>query len=305
VHGDDGAIHLTASQSGIYGDYYITVCALKENENPEYITIKIIGAILPDHIEIQTAQLAVADARKFYMCDAMGTQMPLLSGKIRNANNNTIRDAYVLTSVNQKVEFYPITVDGATPSNVQWSNIRYSLTPSLLTSYTQYTQLRGVEDIAANRIDDGVLFYTKSATHNGIVLGVSALPNDIALYELNVNVTVGERAYVKTVNILVYNDNIVMHRQTTSAAVQTVLNALHQTLYGNVISNYYKSDLLSLAGTLDFTSQTTAVSTIVDENGDLLFTHLKNISAIDLTGCVNVQISNITSSGVFPTMPNL
>jgi hypothetical protein len=72
IVGDDGAVHLTTIQAGIYGDYYVTVCALKDGLAPEYLTIKIIGAILPDHIEIRTEQKAVSDARRFYMNETMG-----------------------------------------------------------------------------------------------------------------------------------------------------------------------------------------------------------------------------------------
>ena len=73
IAGDDGTVHLITTESGIYGDYYVTICALKEGFAPEYLTIKIIGSILPDHIEIRTEQKAMADARRFYMNETMGT----------------------------------------------------------------------------------------------------------------------------------------------------------------------------------------------------------------------------------------
>jgi hypothetical protein len=76
-------------------------------------------------------------------------------------------------------------------------------------------------------------------------------------------------------------------------------------LYGNTLSKYYKSDLISLAGKLDFTEYTASVTTIHDEQGGLLFDHLINISEIDLTGCVNVSNSGFTNQNVFSTMPSL
>ena len=304
VQGDDGVTHLQTVQSGIYGDYYITITAVKGQLSPEFLTIKVIGAILPDHMEIQTAQHAIANARQFYLCDQMGTQMSELQGKIRNANDNTVRDAYLLYQTGQKVEFYPVLIDGATPSNAPINNIRYQINP-LLSSYTSYTQLTGQEDTIENRVDDGCIFYTKSATHNGIVIGVSQLPNNFTVYELTINVMVGQKAYIKTVDIVILNDNTVLHMQSTSPAVQQVLNNLHQSLYGNTLSKYYKSDLISLAGKLDFTEYTASVTTIHDEQGGLLFDHLINISEIDLTGCVNVSNSGFTNQNVFSTMPSL
>ena len=116
--------------------------------------------------------------------------MSILNGKVKNLGDNTIRDAFVLTQVGQKVEFYPEAIDGLVPSTVNVSNIRYQMTP-LLASYTSSTQLTGYEDTLENRVDDGVIFYNKSATHNGIVLGVTTVPNDLTLYELIINVTAG------------------------------------------------------------------------------------------------------------------
>jgi hypothetical protein len=218
--------------------------------------------------------------------------MPLLNGKIKNLGDNTIRDAYVLTQVGQKVEFYPEVIDGLVPSTVNVSNIRYQMTP-LLASYTSSTQLTGYEDTIENRVDDCTIFYTKSATHNGIVLGVTSLPNDLTLYELIVNVTAGQKVFVKTVNVLIYNDNAVMHMSSTSTPVQTVLNNLHQTLYGNSLSKYYKSDLLSLTGTLDFSTNSNGISMIRDETGNPLLALTTNINGIDLTGCTSVATSGI------------
>lgn len=304
VQGDDGLIYLQSIKAGIYGDYYVTICALKSGMAPEYLTIKIIGSILPDHIEIGTQQKAVANARPFYLNDQLGTQMPELTGKIRNVSDNSIREAFVLGQAGQKVEFYPIIVDGATPSNAPVTAIRYKI-GSLLSQLTNASELSGIEDIIENRVDDGTLFYTKSATNNGIVLGVSQLPLQLTVYELTVNVTVGLRIYSKTIDIIILNDDHVLHTSSTSASVQQALNALHQSLFGNSINGYYKSDLINLCGTLDFTPYTSGLLHINDTDGNLLFTHLINITSMDLTGCNLVTTSDITSSGAFPAMPKL
>jgi hypothetical protein len=51
--------------------------------------------------------------------------------------------------------------------------------------------LQGEEDIVENRIGDDYIYYTKSATHKGIVIGVSEVPSIPKLYTLKVNVIVG------------------------------------------------------------------------------------------------------------------
>jgi len=61
-----------------------------------------------------------------------------------------------------------------------------------------------------------------------------------------------------------------MHTQSVSGSVQNVLNVLHTTLYGNSITQYYKSDLLSLCGELDFSAEHDAIGSIVTVGGDRL-----------------------------------
>ena len=286
THGDDGAVHLITTPSGIYGDYYITVTVSNIDMSPESLTIKIIGATLPDHIQINTATKSGSDARKFYMCDQMGQQMDVLSGKIRNTDD-TIRDAYVLTSVGQKIEFYPTTVDGDVSSTLPISSIRYRISP-ILQSYTSYTELRGFEDTVENRVGDDYIYYTKSATQNGIVIGVQSLPQEFTLYELVVNVTVGERVFIKTVNIIVYNDIYVIHAQGTSAGVQQALNNIHQQLYQTNITRFYKSNLLSIVGTLDLSEYGNSINGLMDEQNNPLLNSLPNITGINIQGCSGI-----------------
>jgi hypothetical protein len=160
--GDDGIVHLITYKSGIHGDYYVTICAAKPGTIPEYLTIKIISAILPDHFTVETTS-ASTNARKFYINDTMGTQMPLLSNKIRNTLDNSIRDSFVLFYTGQKVEFYPVAVDGITPSNIDIGNIRYSISPSLLSTPTSYTELANQGSDPSLNVSDGILYYTKNA----------------------------------------------------------------------------------------------------------------------------------------------
>ena len=47
--GDDGIPYLVTEPNGTYGDYYVTITATRLNLNYT-MTIKIIGAILPEDI---------------------------------------------------------------------------------------------------------------------------------------------------------------------------------------------------------------------------------------------------------------
>ena len=53
----------------------------------------------------------------------------------------------------------------------------------------------------------------------------------------------------------------------------------------NIYTNLYKTHLLGINGTLDFTSYTSQTSTLFANGGASIFTYLPNITSIDLTGC--------------------
>ena len=175
-------------------------------------------------------------------------------------------------------------VDGVVPSTLPVSSIQYQLSP-ILASYTSYTNLRGLPNTIENQTGNEYIYYTKSATKNGIVIGVTTLPSDFTVYELQVRVTVGQKPFIKTVNIILYNDSTPLHVAATSQPVQTALNALHQSLYGNSLLRYYKSDLLSLTGTLDMTGQASGLHSMLDANGNSLFNSLVNLNGLNVSGC--------------------
>jgi hypothetical protein len=87
---------------------------------------------------------------------------------------------------------------------------RYQLT-DIITTYTAHTALQGEDDTLENRVGDDYIYYTKSATHKGIVIGVTQAPNSPRLYTLKINVVVGGKQFTRNINLLVYNDAQVMH----------------------------------------------------------------------------------------------
>lgn len=304
--GDDGVLYLIADENGTYGDYYITVTASQAGV-PKMLTIKVIGAVLPDHIDIMLSTNSGGNARKFYLGPELATAMQSTFGTSAydENNNNAIRDSYVLFIAGQEVEFYAQTVDGVTPATVQPNSIRYSVS-TILPLATEYQQLTGYENTVANRVGDGILYYAKCASHNGIVIGTTTVPQNLTLYELKAYVTVGARTYIKTVNIIAYDDAQVLHTQVTSPGVQNVLNTLHSSLYGNSIYEYYKSDLLSLVGALDFSVESQSVGSVYANNNVSLLTYLPNISSLNFDGCSSlVQASLGTiNNGVLTFYPS-
>ena len=297
--GDDGIPYIIAEKNGTYGDYYITITATKDGSNYT-MTIKIIGGILPEDIRINTRTVSGSDCRRFYVSSLMATATPMFRNFVYDENNNNaLREGYVLQAAGQQIEFYPTLVDGPTPSDIEMSTARYQLT-DILTTYTPYTQLTGEQDILDNRVGDDYIYYTKTATQKGIVLGVTSAPSSPRLYALKINVVVGGRQFTRNINILVYDDAQVMHTQNTSAAVQNVLNTAHTTLYGDGIAQYYKSDLLSLAGELDFSAEYQSIGSILTNSGDRLLQYLQNVSSLNFENCSQLDQTSLgpLTSGV-------
>ena len=90
------------------------------------MTIKIIGSILPEDIQINTLVKSGSQCRPFYVCAAMASTSDIFRNAIYDENNNNaLREGYVLQEAGQQIEFYPTLVDGVTPSNVDISVVRY------------------------------------------------------------------------------------------------------------------------------------------------------------------------------------
>jgi len=63
------------------------------------------------------------------------------------------------------------------------------------------------------------LYYTKSATHGGIVIGVQEIPSTMTLYTLKISCYAGEKNFTRNINIILYDDDTVMHSNATSPGV--------------------------------------------------------------------------------------
>jgi len=131
-------MYLVAEGDGTYGDYYVTVTASSGNVT-SMLTIKIIGAILPDHIEIALRTVSGDPARRFSLSQQLISAMPTVFNNYAYDahNNNAIRDTYLLFSSGQQVEFYARAINGPVPSTIPINSIRYSIS-TILPTLTTY-----------------------------------------------------------------------------------------------------------------------------------------------------------------------
>jgi hypothetical protein len=135
------------------------------------------------------------------------------------------------------------------------------------------------------------------------------------LVELEVNAVVGERRYSKTLNIVIDDDSVAIHSAAVSPGVQATLADRFDAIYGqNTAPTYFfKSDLLSLYGTLDFSAHSQQVGTVFATNGQPLVKYMPNVTGLVFTGCTNVSptgssfgtYDSSTRTLTFETLPKL
>jgi hypothetical protein len=172
-----------------------------------------------------------------------------------------------------------------------------------------YTFTRLADNQTATYIDGGsntglTGFYDDylTLTHgnpSGIKINAdSAMPtgDDLLYYTLTATVLFKSGvSKTATANIIVSDDStaIVMSSQSV---MFNVINAAWTTQYGSAIgrNNFYKVDLMSLTGTLDFSSAGANLSNLLTANGSYLFRYLPNLTGLNLDGCTN--ITNVNSS---------
>jgi hypothetical protein len=159
------------------------------------------------------------------------------------------------------------------------------------------------------------VFYNRSATHGGIVFVLEQVPSERKLVELEVNAVIGERRYSKTLNIILDDDAVVIHSAAVSPGVQATLADRFNAIYGpNTAPTYFfKSDLFSLHGTLDFSAHSQQVGTVFTASGQPLIKYMPNITGLIFDGCSNVTptgtsfgtYDSSTKTLTFEALPNL
>lgn len=291
--GDDGVQYIIADENGTYDDgnggYDLTVTVTISGVSQSQV-VRIIAATVPETMSITCSAIVNKtgrNARKFYIDSFIESKSSVFTGKVR--------DSWVLFEAGQQVEFYP-TFDITPGQNgvASIKNVQFVVN-------RQYTVSRedvsGQQDTILNRVvvdrddNNSYMYYTKSATHGGIILGIETIPDEMRVVDLQVDVIIGEKRYSKTLNIIAYDDALVLHKLATSIGVQNTLVDAFNVQYGNntAPSEFYKSDLFSISGTLDFSAHSNAVGTVLATNGNPLLQYLPNITGLNFTNCTSVK----------------
>lgn len=282
VKGDDGVTRLITSES-TNGNYsvYIKVGYTFNDQyiESENVKINILAVTYPADWVWEVSNTA----RQFKQTNDIARN---IFGAGNYMKNNTLIDTYILYRPNLDAWFK------IKPSSVSFTatinSISYKIA-GISNLSAQYPNLAQTDDI-----DE----YLSASVENGIIsIHTKAVPSDNVTYQLEAIVKVGGTEIHRYINLLLVDDNIPVLFASQSDLFAVVSNK-YATDYGlaGAYFDFYKSHLLSLTGTIDFSSHPSIPSLITDTNQSI-FKYLYNITGIIMDGCTNIGLTNNSISG--------
>ena len=291
---NDGSVRIVTSE-GDYGDYslYINVYYFDDNQlQRDSVQINIVGVTYPTGYNIV---LTRSNPRQFLYNSTIATSLFGSS----YASQNPLPEAYLLTSRNQQVEV-SITPTGTYTATL--NSVKYHLSSienPILNSGIEFFQ-RDENDNSVNyiEIENPNIAYLKNGT-NGIILQVNGdAPETLKKYKLTIRLSIGGRNVIdKSIIILLWDDaQMIIPYNTQDGRYQATVS-LYNSNYSssNFERSFYKSDLLSLYGTLDFSSYNNITTDLLSSQDDSIFKYTKYITGINLSGCSAITLVNATT----------
>lgn len=282
VTGDDGVTRLITSES-TGGDYsvYVSVGYTTNDvyHESEPVKINIVSVTYPAGWIWEVS----SSARQFKQTQNIARG---IFGAGNYLKNNTLVDTYILYRANLDATFK------VKPSSVGFSatvnSIEYRIA-GISDSNTQYPNLQNSGDI-----DE---YITVSESNGTISLHTKDIPSGNVTYQLQGIVRVGGTEVHRYINLLLMDDNTPILRASQSdlfSAVSTKY-AADYSLNGAYF-DFYKSHLLSLAGTINFSSYPN-IPSLVTDTGKTVFEYLHNITGITMDGCTQISMTDNMIAG--------
>ena len=284
--GEDGIMYIHSDESN-YGNYDVEVlCTSSESSLNTVITIHVVGVTYPTtYIFSQT-----------------------------NTALRTFGSSYVYWKPSMTSEFYidPNTTFTATVKSVEFA-IQDS-NNSYLLPFTRYTEFDGTSSQPIGL--DSYLGYIKSSTKPyGIPLCSIDTTDDMMNYKLTSKVTfISGKIITSSVSLILVTDKVAII-SNDSSILYKVINAKYLSQYSVDKSSFYRTDLMALTGTLNFTTDSSwlTITSLKTQNSRSIFKYLTNITSVIMDGCTALPStnSNITYEGdttsqlVFDQMLNL
>ena len=256
--GDDGIYYLTPAESSL-GNYDVVVLCSGGTLTAQ-ITIHIVSVTYPSKFVFNTSNSAVrAFNNSFAFPDAnVSSELYLTASEEYNATLTgvtfTIKNEYG-TKLLDNISYQSFTGGTATP-------------------------------IQVSALDDCLYYLTNAVQKYSIPLYSMTAKNEASYYTLIANTTFKSgKVMTTTVNIIVMLDQTVILANDGST-VYTVINSAYNALYGSVPLKYYRSHLMAITGTVDFSSNTSWAETtsLKTANNRSILRYLTNVTSLILDG---------------------
>lgn len=292
--GDDGVMYLYADES-TYGDYDVEVlCTSSTTSLNSTVTIHVQGVTYPDSYTYNAS----------------------------NSNMRTYNGAYAFYKSSMTCEFYVTTTDSYTATV---DTTTYTLTDSdgnVLLDDVSCDDLSSGTGSAIS-LDDYLAYIAQSDTDCAITLYSEAVDSDaVHYYTLTCTISFESGKTISTsTQILIIDDKIAIIANDASVLYEVITQKYASLNDGDTLSSYYKTDLMGLTGTLDFTTDPVSgdaesdwleITSVKTQDARSIFKYLPNITEVILDGtAITSTNDDITYDGdstsqlVFDEMTNL
>lgn len=285
----DGRMKLIA-QEGDFGDYDVKIRVAYRSDdnlvNYSYITVHIIGVVYPTGYSI-TATGENNIFRPFYASNTTKSQY-FPGNTVYNQENV---ESYVLYTGGQilKIKIEPVGTYNAKIKDIQFSITK--LFPSEQNISNGYNSIPATANDADVFSDsDDYLIYNASygTNHTMEVRAASVLPDSIYSYNIKLRVKAGARDWqTKSINVMVVkDDNIVVGANSNNGLYMSLITK-YNTDYGltNNYPNLYKTHLLGIEESVDFTTYANSTTSLETNRGDSILLYLPNVTELNFEGC--------------------
>jgi len=143
---------------------------------------------------------------------------------------------------------------------------------------------------------DNFLGYAKNAVKQyGISVCSIDTEDTMHQYILNSKITfISGKVMTTNVSIMLMTDKIAIVSNDASVLFK-VINAKYLAQYSLDKSSFYRTDLIALTGSLNFTTDPTwlAITSLKTQNARSIFKYLPNITEVILDGCTALPSTNV------------
>lgn len=323
VRGADGQIRIQTT-AGNGSDYYMYIRVMYGKDeggtiNVYYntVAVKVIGITYPSGYHFNVYSQNANDVQQFKCTSAIARGLfgQAVSDNMSFTgiapNDVSTSNIYIIRKPDQRLEFYLQAEGSGYTANLNDEIIQFTIQEigtNRQGSLSRWVDSSAFSGIKAPENDLGYGTYVNTAgnsQYKGIpIVGQSeiedSLGNNIILFEIKGRIRLGGMSQItKTAYLLVIDDAdpIVTYDSTplSTALWNTYSSISVYNIPSGQTPDIYRTQLLSLYGTLDFSSYTSLASLNTEKN-DSVLKYIPYINSLDFSGCTQLPSSALDFS---------